>query len=538
MRTELFSFALIPHEGAQELYYRNDGFRTENGGLSADKPGASVMFNTYFNLISVGKMRRCCDIFAISCEAIFTGALRFEFFADDGKLLFDGTSGVSVKLDDVPENAEYLYLKLTALSENVWIEKITVLAECKSVRKILPAIVICTYHRERFAKKNATLLAKYLRESGTSGQVIVVDNGRTLTDFFDDRITLIPNANAGGSGGFGKGMEYAAQRGFTHIILMDDDVEFEPISFQKLFGFLKTARNEDISVAGTMLLSDEPSRCFESGGYFDTVSGVQTGFSYGLDMTKPENLYLNEQEKKINYGGWWMFCMPTKYARSGSLPMPFFIKYDDVEYALRCKMNIVTLNGVGVWHERFDGKYNSDSEYYNVRNFLLLRSLHGGISPKEAKKFARWRIREKLCCQQYDMAYAARLGYLDHLKGTAFLENLDAEKNHEKIRKLNYPMLDENTLYEKYGVRFSQEKLDLSQQAAPSLFKKILLYGHLIPNCFCKKDHAVTDVFFDRKEMYFGYKTALHFDSRTGRGYVTKKSLKNFILYKFKRGTK
>ena len=62
------------------------------------------------------------------------------------------------------------------------------------------------------------------------------------------------------------------------------------------------------------------------------------------------------------------------------LSLPFFIKYDDVEYCIRACKNIVLLNGVGVWHEAFDIKSTSDLEYYHRRNELILASIY---SPKQ-----------------------------------------------------------------------------------------------------------------------------------------------------------
>ncbi len=535
MKKALFPIPLSPREGARELYFRGERVRSEGGGLVGEK-GAVVSFDTYFGLVFSAKMRRYCEAEAVGYEICGSGKICAQMYTDKGELLSENVCDISntnaeilARFVYISADSFFVYLKLTFMSNDVRIDKITAIAECDEVKRVSPAIVICTYHREKCAVRNALTAADALRKSGVEGEVIVVDNGGTLGDFPDHTIRLIKSVNCGGSGGFARGMEYAARRDFTHIMLMDDDVDFEPAALERLFGFLSTTRDDKLCVAGSMLFADEPTVCFEAGGYFDIISGSQTGCSYGLDMTKREALCEDEHEKTINYGGWWLFCMPVCYAKSGLLPLPFFIKYDDVEYALRCGMDIVTLSGVGVWHERFDGKYNADSEYYNVRNYLLTRSLHGGISRKEARRFARGRVREKAFRQQYNMARAASLGYRDYRRGIEYIRALDAEKNHEYVRGLNYPILDEEELYKRHGVRFSQEKYERAQSAKVDRKKRLLLYGQLIPAFLCKKDYATTDIFFDRKEMYFGYKRALHFDRRAKKGYVTKKSLWEFV---------
>ena len=126
------------------------------------------------------------------------------------------------------------------------------------------------------------------------------------------------------------------------------------------------------------------------------------------------------------------------------------------------------------------------------------------------------------------MAEAVRLGYEDYLKGFEHLRNIDPEENHKRICSLNYEMLSEEELFKRYGVKFSEEKYRQSQAAQYKWYMRPLLYGLLIPKIFCNKDYAVTDAFFDRKEMYFRYRKVLHFNYIIKSGYVTKL---DFIRY-------
>lgn len=494
----LFDIPLDPRiEGTEKLYYR--------------KENAGVCFNTFFGAVPISKIKKYTDITALEFDFDAQGNFDVQIKTEEKQIAsgsFCEHGKISVKLSDIPNTSKLLYPVIGTEK----IKKISVLAKTESVRRIVPAIVICTYHREQFAKKNASVLAKYLRESGTDGQVIVVDNGRTLTELSDERITLIPNMNTGGSGGYKKGMETACKMGgFTHFLLMDDDIKIDNTAVQKAIGFLKCLKSEyqDVSISGSMLYLDKPTYQFESGGHF-YEDGTQRGFGHYLDLSREEDLLLNEQENDINYGGWWFMLMPSKYAEQGNFPLPFFMKYDDVEYALRCKQKIITLNGVGIWHEKFESKYNSSSEYYNTRNYLHLCSLYcKDFTDKKALRFAKKQIKAKRKRRQYQMAKAVRKGYEDYLKGLDYLRNLDAEQNHKEICKLNYEYLSYDEIEKRYGVRPEDNRF----YPPPKGKRKLLT---LIPRKFVFTDH-----FCDDPAQYLFAKYAVHCDPDKNQGYVT-----------------
>lgn len=407
----------------------------------------------------------------------------------------------------------YNKLKKYTLVSAVHVENNSVFVECQNPDTVNCAIIFCTYKREKFIIKNVNYLLNNLKNiSDFKCRIIVVDNARTLSvsDFVDD-VTLIENINNGGSGGFKKGMETAAEiGGFTHFILMDDDVEIEFTSIQKLLNFLRFLKPEykDLSIAGSMLYMDKPTIQFEAGGHFGK-NGKQRPFGHFLDLSKPENLELNERENDINYGGWWMMCMPFKLIESGNYPLPFFLKYDDIEYALRNKLRIITLNGVGVWHEKFETKYNSSTEYYNMRNYLHLCALHcDNFSPR---KLVRKQIRAKKVRQQYKMAEAVRLGYEHFLCGLNWLENLDAEENHRRICALNYKFLSYDEIKQRYGVR----PADGIFYSPPGRIKL------LNPRFWLPKKCTFVDRFFDLPIQYLGVKMVVHCDCERNCGYVT-----------------
>lgn len=396
---------------------------------------------------------------------------------------------------------------------SVFVENNSVFVECRNPDYVNCAIIICTYNRNEYIIKNVNYLLKNLENiSDFECSIIVVDNARTLSkNDFAGNITLIENVNNGGSGGFKKGMETAAEiGGFTHFILMDDDVEIEFTAIQKMLNFLRFLKPEykDISIAGSMLYMDKPTIQFEAGGYFGK-DGKQRPFGHFLDLSKPENLEINEHENDINYGGWWMMCMPFHLIENGNFPLPFFLKYDDIEYALRNKLRIITLNGVGVWHEKFETKYNSSTEYYNTRNYLHLCVLH--CDNFNTKKWVKKQIHTKKVRQQYKMVEAVRRGYEDFLRGLEWLENLDAEENHHRICTLNYEFLSYDKIEQRYGVRPENGKY------YPTPGWKALLELRFWRTKKC----VFVDQFFDSPMQYLMAEMAVHCDCERDCGYVT-----------------
>lgn len=404
--------------------------------------------------------------------------------------------------------------KYTRVTE-VRVENNSVFVECTNPSFVNCAIILCTYKREKNIVKNVNYLLENLKKAPElSCRIIVVDNAKTLSQInFVGDVMLVPNENSGGSGGFKRGMETAAEiGGFTHFILMDDDVEIDFVAMQKMLNFLRFLRPEyrDLAIAGSMLYMDKPTIQFEAGGHFGK-DGIQRSFGHFLDLSKPENLALNERENDINYGGWWLMCMPFKLIENGEFPLPFFLKYDDVEYALRNKLRIITLNGVGVWHEKFETKYNSSSEYYNTRNYLHLCAMY--CENFNSRKWVKKQIRAKKVRQQYKMVEAIKLGYEDFLKGLEWLKGLNAEENHRLICELNYDFLSYDEIKKIYGVCPEDGKF------YPVPGRK----GLLDPRTWLPKRYVFVDLFYDRPIQYFGAKMAVHCDCERKCGYVTER---------------
>ena len=105
-----------------------------------------------------------------------------------------------------------------------------------------------------------------------------------------------------------------------------------------------------------MLVLERPVIQYEFGGKYDGLRFKL--INSGLDMRETRSLMRNESAPKPDYNAWWYCCMPVEYAFKNGLPLPLFIKCDDVEYGIRCITNLILMNGIGIWHQDFSAKYN------------------------------------------------------------------------------------------------------------------------------------------------------------------------------------
>ena len=263
----------------------------------------------------------------------------------------------------------------------------------EQVRTINIGIDICTYRREEYVVRNLNQLRTKLLEKpdldvSSHLKVYVIDNGKTLEAHKEiceilkasDDIRVFPNKNAGGAGGFTRGMiEVLKDKnkfGLTHVMLMDDDAVIEPDSLVRVFGFLTTLKNEwkDITVGGIMIREDFPFMLQCAGEWWRDGIHINPNINTDLrEYEKAASKDLTEGDRELDqYSGWWSCCYSLNTVRKDNLPLPIFIHHDDIEYCLRNReKGMVFLNGVGVWHREFTMTTPGANLYYDVRNDLI-----------------------------------------------------------------------------------------------------------------------------------------------------------------------
>ena len=441
------------------LYYHGCCTAMSNGSLCIQK-GETLRFDTYFNAFFYGAYVRYSVLESITLTMSVSGDCEASLVQLDSQgnlqILFTiRTKGEnrtisfpSLLFSSLPSDG-MIYPQLTALSNSAYLHSGSYVSEVHTPNAVRVAAVICTYHREAYVERNLNIirseLFSQLEPAAQALDVFVVDNGKTLSFDNTDRLKLFPNKNYGGSGGFTRGLIEALRCGdkYTHVLFMDDDISFEPETILRTIRLLQVLKPSEkpVAIGGQMLLENQPTLQFECGSSY--VGGYLRPNNQGLDLSSAENLLLNSLPKPCQYNAWWYNCFPLSAVKKIGLPLPLFIKTDDIEYGLRMKADIILLNGIGIWHMAFAQKYSPHLEYYIKRNELLVSCLHNsgaGILPAVIKllrssfKAAFWGERRNL--------FFIIKGYQDFLQGPDFFlyieeDQLNSELLYCKERPIN-----------------------------------------------------------------------------------------------------
>lgn len=455
MVLQRLTFGQTERKMISELYYHSDAKLQVSEKEMRIPAGTSVRFDTYFNVFLSKNWLRYTTVKKISLHLLVRGAGSVRLWGDKEKpleeLFFRGEQELIFMIH--LEESTYIYPELLASADSALLcgSIQTVKEDIEKTEAWEPvrlALVTCTYNRHDDIIRNLSCIKKYNQEANTEDVVLdwvyVVDNARSLkkSEIEGERVSLIPNKNTGGAGGFTRGLEEAMKReDITHIVLMDDDVqiEFEAFRRSKVFlSYCKPKYRENF-LGGAMLRTDEPYILHAAGE--DWADGFiknphkntdLRGLSQVLRISEP-------METKQAYAGWWYCCIPRSHVEQKGYPMPFFLHCDDVEYSLRSGKPPLYLNGIAVWHEEFEDKRASVMEYYDVRNRLITNAIY--------KECGKWGNELYILCERFyatvfryrykDFSLSVR-AVEDFLKGPKWLREVDAEALHRELLACGY----------------------------------------------------------------------------------------------------
>ncbi|MGH3904504.1 MAG: glycosyltransferase [Pseudonocardiaceae bacterium] len=202
-----------------------------------------------------------------------------------------------------------------------------------------------------------------------------------------DRLRIIDQPNLGGSGGYARVMYEALENtDCEQILYMDDDIVLEPDSILRAVAFSRFARRPML-VGGQMLQAQAKSRLHAWGETLDRRrmrwgSAPGTEYDHDFDQHSLRQTPWMHRRTDVDYNAWWMCLIPRTVAEDIGLPLPLFIKWDDVEYGLRAQdagYPTATVPGVAIWHMSFADKDDATDwqAYFHLRNRLVGAALHG-----------------------------------------------------------------------------------------------------------------------------------------------------------------
>ncbi|MBQ1547133.1 MAG: glycosyltransferase family 2 protein [Lachnospiraceae bacterium] len=499
---------LLPDETTEneaELYLRGN-YKIKDGIIKLKKDDA-VSLSTYFNCFSYAKWEHYTDVKNVGLRILSAGdlevrayvaagdfkdapnpelrnrivqeplpakvkeitSLRTEINSEEGKKKTE----TLIKIPKIKEKAQILYFDFIARSEKAKIISAEYITEEKPKNNVNLAICICTFKREAEVKRNVAAINALCRENKESEafgkiDIYVSDNGNTLKAEDLPGAFMFPNKNTGGSGGFTRGMieSMIYHGGYSHAILMDDDISLDARIIEKLYAFLSYIKSKfsESLVGGNYFSLQRPYIQMIGNENIKRHGLFEVNTFYGnFDMRELSAVAANEVRRKgraANYNGWWFCCIPASYIRPDNLPMPMFLHYDDIEYGFRkTDRAVITMNGIGVKHPEFAGKQPASTQYYDVRNWLIAETAsRKGLTKLKILKDITDRVACETTRYRYEATHLALDGLECFLNGPEEFMKIDPVELHKSLMARNYTFVSP----EEAGVEIPKEVKNLT----------------------------------------------------------------------------
>jgi galactofuranosylgalactofuranosylrhamnosyl-N-acetylglucosaminyl-diphospho-decaprenol beta-1,5/1,6-galactofuranosyltransferase len=355
--------------------------------------GETISTDTYFNCFFESFYLNHTNLKKIILNVEFIGEVFIELIRvskgkrhvilKQKKVSADEPTVVSFTAPTEREIGSRIFFNITGLSKSSSLLGASWYSASPPLQEVRLAIVMCTFKREEWVKKNVSKIID--SELCTLPvELIVIDNASELTLPKHPKVTVIQQANLGGAGGFGRGIleAFEGSRDFSHVLLMDDDIDIELSSIHRLYNLLRYTNPDHMSCfGGAMLDRFLPEMLYECGADQvkdkGKINHIKPTLS-NLDLNTFESLDKIAVKKPSDYGAWWFFCFSRQAFKNVGMPMPCFIRGDDKEYGLRLKKNGYATDfppGIGVWHEPFYAKHDGWLKYFDLYNALVTAAL-------------------------------------------------------------------------------------------------------------------------------------------------------------------
>ena len=328
-----------------------------------------------------------------------------------------------------------LYFEVIARSSPVTLHGAEWVAKDAQAARVELVAGYCTCNRPTYLLDNLEALAADRELWSRLTRVVVVDQGtqkvRTHAGF--SRLSeqaiagasFVEQANFGGSGGFTRCILEAMQvPGATHMLLLDDDAVMEPESVYRTCTMLSLARG-DLAIGGPMLDMVRSSEISEAGADLDPIALRVKSHHLALQVDDRRSIRRLAHVHYAQYNAWWFFAFPLSAVDRVGLPLPLFIKCDDIEYGIRLmRAGIPTLAmpGLGVWHQPCYLKNRGWDEYYGLRNMLITQAVCATVPGRQVARRLVIDLLNRLLTCNYFRGWVLCEAVEDYLAGPSVLE--------------------------------------------------------------------------------------------------------------------
>jgi len=453
-------------------YPSEDAGRRRSAVITADR---RVSFATYFNAFPASYWRRWTTVSSVTLRVRLAGESTLVLYRSTARGHCHPVETINVGTDE-PVTIERT-LPLTPFIDGGWYwfdvvagPQGTTLIEADWLVPAEPgssppgriSIGITTFNRPDDVVEQLRVLGEASEIHGLLDTVYVIEQGtRRAKDhpgFADaakklgDRLQVIEQGNLGGSGGFARSMDETVRAGRSdYLLIMDDDVQFDPEGILRAATFADLARRPTI-VGGHMFSMYDRSILH---AFAETVAphtwwwgaAPNTKARHDFGRRNLRNTPWLHRRADSDYNGWWLCLIPRQVIAELGLALPVFIKWDDAEYGVRAREHgipTVSMPGMAAWQAPWADKNDALDwqAYYHLRNRIVTALLHspaehGGALISESLQ----RQLQNLLSMQYSTVALRLLAIEDVLTGPAHLHR-DLPVKMKQLRELRARFAD------------------------------------------------------------------------------------------------
>ncbi|MDR0884885.1 MAG: glycosyltransferase family 2 protein [Clostridiales Family XIII bacterium] len=311
------------------------------------------------------------------------------------------------------------------------------------------SIVITTYNKQNDVLKNLYELANADMLLHITDKIVVVDQSESgheilvgpqsaiETDsklrILSEKLQVVSQPNLGGSGGYSRGMyESLKSDNVGYVLLLDDDAVINSASIINTYNesVLISKSGKPTIIGGKMLPLDINK----------TEQAIEANLNRKIWVVQGESTDL----KKVDFAGWWMCMIPREIIEKNGFAMPYFIKWDDVEYSLRAKaagFGVRMLDDVYVRHETWEAKGNKYSwvSHYHERNKFITALIYSDYKRgRYAICFSLLAfIKSALITGPRKSAIAIRLSALQFVTDQRFSDTMNLHSYHKNLMQMS-----------------------------------------------------------------------------------------------------
>ncbi len=400
------------------------------------------------------------------------------------------------------------------------------------VRDVRLGVSITTFNREDYVRANVSRLDGFVAQRPGLAEHVrlqLIDNGRNLELDPPSAVStmVVGNRNLGGAGGFARGLMELREGGWaTHVLFMDDDLTFEPEIVARLVALLSYVTDERMCISGAMLREELPNVQFEAGALAASSTGVWHAVGHDRDLRDWRDLLSNDADEPFDYGGWWCFAFPIDL--TDDYPIPIFVRGDDVCFGVKyCAGHMMTINGIGVWHQDFAFKNGPVAFFYEARNIpIMLTVSRPGYDVAAFRKRMVEQTLRFTSALKYDTARAFLDGVEAYLGGPDALLAIDADTFNDEVRS-------------RYGEGLSPLAPDKRavgewkppRSPLPVLWRAaslVTLGGHLLPTSLRRGRSRATRAEHTPVMASFATDEIVYRHDPTGHGFVARRDTPRF----------